>query len=343
MAVLPDIATLWIGDRLSWLEQLCLKSFADAGHRITLYSYSPIDNIPPGVTQGDAEDIYPASPMHRHARTGSPAIHADMWRLHLLANSDEIWVDADMYCYRPFDFDRAHIFGWEKRGVVCNAVLGLPRDSPALLGLLDFFKNEYAIAPWLNAGQRAELQSEKDAGTPVHMTAQNWGFTGPASVTYFLTQTGEIEHAEPEEAFYPIAFPDRNKMIISRHNEWVEDHLISQTRGVHFWARRMKPRLEEKENNLPRRGSFMDGLMKKHNIDPLDAMIPAKKKQIGDKLEQPEFQAMIGLSALKGERSIDSLCREHLVEKQFVKRCRDVISEKAVTLFENPDCNEGDK
>ena len=31
MAKLPEIASLWIGGQLTWLEQLCLKSFADAG------------------------------------------------------------------------------------------------------------------------------------------------------------------------------------------------------------------------------------------------------------------------------------------------------------------------
>ncbi|MEP6021422.1 MAG: hypothetical protein ABJ251_23360 [Paracoccaceae bacterium] len=334
MTSLPDIATLWIGGRLSWLEQLCLKSFADAGHKITLYSYSPIDNIPEGVLAGDANDIYPGEPMLRHARTGSPAIHADMWRLHLLAKTDAIWVDADMYCYRPFTTDSPHVYGWEKPGLVCNAVLGLPKDSPTLLGLLEFFKDEYAIAPWLKPEQQAELQREKDAGTPVHMTAQNWGFTGPASVTHFLQETGEIAHAEPAEVFYPIGFPDRNKMIISKHNDWVESHLTPQTRGVHFWARRMKPRLEEKENNTPRRGSFMDVLIKKHEIDPSAAPIPSKKKPMDDKLVDPEFQAMIGLQALRDDAGIDKLCRDHLIEKRFVKRCRDIIVDKAATLFQ---------
>lgn len=334
MTALPEIATLWIGGRLSWLEQLCLKSFADAGHKITLYSYSPIDNIPPGVLAGDANDIYPGEPMLRHARTGSPAIHADMWRLHLLAKTDAIWVDADMYCYRPFNVDSPYVYGWEKPGLVCNAVLGLPKESPTLRGLLEFFEDEYAIAPWLKPEQQAELQREKEAGTPVHMTAQNWGFTGPASVTYFLQQTGEIAHAAPVEAYYPISFPDRNKMIISRNNDWVDAQLTPQTLGVHFWARRMKPRLEEQENNTPRRGSFMDTLIAKHEIDPAASPIPAKKKPVDGKLSDPAFQAMIGLAALRDEAGIDKLCREHLVEKQFVKHCRDVITQNAVTLFQ---------
>ncbi|MEM9798231.1 MAG: hypothetical protein AAF919_17200 [Pseudomonadota bacterium] len=336
MTALPDIATLWIGGRLSWLEQLCLKSFADAGHQITLYSYAPIENVPPGVSVGDAADIYPGEPMLRHVRTGSPAIHADMWRLHLLAKTDAIWVDADMYCHRPFDFVSSHVFGWEKPGLVCNAVLRLPKTSPTLRALLDFFSDEYAIAPWLKPWQQEELQREADAGNPVHMTEQNWGFTGPASVTYFLQETSEIEHAEPVEAFYPVSFPDRNKMILSRHNDWVAEHITDRTRGVHFWARRMKPRLQERENNTPRRGSFLHRLLAKHEIDPAAAPISAKVVKADPKLRDPAFQAKIGLEALKGEAQIDRLCREHLLEKRFVKQCRNTIIENAASLFEAP-------
>lgn len=331
MKPLPKIASLWIGGRLSWLEQLCLKSFADQGHHTTLYSYSPIPNLPEGVHAGDAEEIFPSEPMLIHAKNGSPAIHADMWRLHLLAKTDCIWVDADMYCYRPFDFDSPFVYGWEKPGQVCNAVLGLPSDSKTLLGLLDFFKDEYAIAPWLKPWQQAELQAEKDAGRPVHMTEQNWGFTGPASVTYFLEKTGEIEHAEPQIVFYPISFPDRNHMIMSKFN--IEERLTEQTRGVHFWARRMKPRLEEKENNTPRRHSFMEGLIAKHGIDPAAAPIPPKKKVSEAPTHDPDFMARIGIEALRGDSSVTKICRDHVVDKQFVKTCRDTIVNNAATLF----------
>lgn len=331
--MLPEIASLWIGGRLSWLEQLCLKSFADAGHPTTLYSYAPIPNVPEGVRAADAGDIYPGEPMLRHARTGSPAIHADMWRLNLLARTDAIWVDADMYCLRPFDFATPFVYGWEKPGLVCNAVLGLPRTSRTLSGLLSFFEDEYAIAPWLKPWQQEELRAEAAAGNPVHMTEQSWGFTGPASVTHFLEETGEIDHAQPEAAFYPISFPDRNKMILSRMNDWVEERITPETRGVHFWARRMKPRLQERENNRPRRGSFMDRLIDKHGIDPDAAPIPEKINRVSEQQEDPAFQAMIGLEALKGEASIDKLCRDHKVDKRFVKQCRDRIVEGAPGLF----------
>lgn len=333
MSKLPEIASLWIGGQLSWLEQLCLKSFADAGHHTTLYSYAPIPNIPEGVHAGDAEEIFPSDPMLRHARTGSPAIHADMWRLRLLEKTNKIWVDADMYCRKPFDYSSPFVFGWEKPGLVCNAVLGLPHDSDTLGGLLEFFQDEYAIAPWLKPWQQRELEEAKAAGNPVHMTEQDWGFTGPASVTYFLEKTGEIKYAQPEAAFYPISFRYRNHMIMTRKKADVLNAFTDETCGVHFWARRMKPRLEEKENNRPRPGSYMEGLIEKHAIDPDAALIPRKIVKQPAAARDANMQAQIGLAALSETTSIDAIAREYRVEKQFVKECRDRIVERAPELF----------
>ena len=258
MAGLPRIASLWIGGQLSWLEQLCLRSFADAGHRITLYSYEPVGNLPDGVESADAAEIYGGTEILRHTRTGSPAIHAEIWRLHLLRQTGAIWVDADMYCYRPFDFDGTHVFGWENPGLVCNAVLALPPDSPALETLLGYFDTETG--------------ADSEAGKP-GLGDLEWGATGPKALTEALNASGEIEHAQSQKVFYPVSFRDRNKMIMSRfaiEEEWLD----GSTRGVHMWARRMKPRLAEKENNRPRRGSFLDGLLRKHGIEPARAVLP---------------------------------------------------------------------
>ncbi len=322
MNELPKISSLWIGPELTWLEQLCMKSFADAGHEITLYSYDPIKNLPKGVKAGNAEDIFPREPMLRHARTGSPAIHADMWRLHLLQKTDEIWVDADMYCAHPFDFVKPFVFGWEKKPhLVCNAVLGLPNDSETLGALIEFFKDPYAIAPWLNKAQIAELEAERDAGTPIHITEQNWGFTGPASVTYFLKETGEIKYAQEEVAFYPLSFKIRNHLILTRKREDVMKEVRYGNYGIHFWARRMKPRLQEKENNRPRKNSFMDKLLELHEINPDDAPIPAKiVRQNYDPNDKKLRNDIKRLHFVEGY-SVDKICRKFLVEKKFVKSC----------------------
>mgnify|MGYP001126840362 CR=1 FL=1 len=330
---LPEIASLWIGGQLSWLEQLCLVSFAHAGHHVTLYSYSHIDNVPPEITQLPAQKIFPSEPMYCHARTGSPAIHADLFRLHLLKKTDKIWVDADMYCRQPFDFDFTSVFGWEKPGLVCNAVLSLPKDSNALNNMLEFFKDEYAIAPWLKPHQREELEVEKKAGNPVHMTEQNWGFTGPEAVTWFLQESGELEKALPQVSFYPVSFKKRNHMIMKRFK--VEEQLTNETYGVHFWARRMKPRLEEKEGGVPRGGSFMDAAIKLHGITPGMAPIPPKKAVVKAPIDDSVFRANLAIEALSGKTSIDGLSRKYLVEPKFIKECVNTLVKAAPGVFED--------
>ena len=269
MRPLKDIASLWIGDRLSWLEQLCLKSFADAGHRVTLYSYDPIDNLPECVNAGDAREIYAPDTVLRHKRTGSPAIHADVWRLHLLAKTDQVWVDADVYCKRAFDAVGDHIFGWEKPGLVCNAVLQLPRSSAALSQLLDFFAEAERSAT--SDGAQGEARSD------VPLSEMKWGATGPGALTQALNDTGEISFAAAQDVYYPVSFRDRNKMLLSRFD--IEVWLTEDTRAVHFWARRLKPRLAEKLDNTPRRGSYLDGLLKKHDISTSGAPIPGWKPE----------------------------------------------------------------
>jgi hypothetical protein len=278
---LPTIATLWIGDKLSWLEKLSLKSFGDFGHETVLYSYSPIFNAPEGVTLRDAADVFPGNEIIRHKKNGSPAIHADIWRLHLMQQTEYIWVDADVLCLRPFDFKEPFVFGLEKPHLVCNAVLRLPADSETLIKLVDFISDPYAIGAWLKPEQQAELQAAKERGAPVHYSEQEWGLTGPAALSHYLKETGEWRYALPQTAFYPISFKDRNKMIMSKFNELVENDMLSpDTYSVHMWARRMKPRLEEAEYNRPRRGSFMDKALKRHGIDPKSDPIPPKLKSL---------------------------------------------------------------
>lgn len=275
MPVLPTIATLWIGDRLTWLEQLCLKSFVDAGHPTLLYAYNPIMNAPAGVTLRDAAEVFAGDTIIKHTRTGSPAIHADLWRLHLMQQTDYIWVDADVLCVKPFDFNNDFVFGLENRRAICNAVLRLPARSAALQALMQFIADPYTIAPWLGADQQATLRVAAENGAPVHFADQAWGLTGPAALSYFLKQHGEWDHALPQTVFYPVPFKQRNKVFLGRVN-LRERFLSDDTHAVHLWARRLKWRLQEEENNRPRRGSFLDQALARHGILPQDAPIPAR-------------------------------------------------------------------
>ncbi|WP_170363697.1 hypothetical protein [Ruegeria arenilitoris] len=87
-------ALLWIGNRLSFLDLLCLKSFADIGQPITLYTYGDVGNLPDYVIHADAREVFDPpevlrQKVGRRHLVGSPAIHADIFRIRLLGMTDQ--------------------------------------------------------------------------------------------------------------------------------------------------------------------------------------------------------------------------------------------------------------
>lgn len=276
-----QIAALWIGGNLSFLEQLCLKSFLDVGHHVKLYSYEPIGNAPVGVELADANLILSQANFLRHNRTASPALHSDLFRYHLMKVSDRtIWADTDAYCVRPFRTATGHFFGWESDRHVNGGVLGLPRDSQALAELIAFTSDEYAIPQWYGGDYRAELVAARDAGHPVHVGDQPWGVWGPHALTYFLEKSGEIKFALPRAALYPFAFSERKLML--RPGFDTSGHIRVETFSIHFYGRRMRRRIVEKEAGVPRPRSLIGQLLKKHGINPNEAPIPVRAGDLAE-------------------------------------------------------------
>jgi hypothetical protein len=95
MAVPRALASLWIGGPLGFLEVLCLKAMVHFGHDVTLYSYGPVANVPDGVVHKNAQDVFACDFILVHQRTLTPSAHSDIFRLKLMQQTDDIWVDLD--------------------------------------------------------------------------------------------------------------------------------------------------------------------------------------------------------------------------------------------------------
>jgi len=237
-----QIGMLWIKGRLSFLEQLCVKSFLDAGHHVKLYTYEPVDGIPDGVEVADATDVLPLDNFLTHERTGSPALHSDLFRYEMLdRNTDMIWADTDAYCVKPFATDTGHFYGWESEKHINGGVLGLPKGCDTLNELLAYTKDEFAIPSWYGPAYVKELEAARDAGKPVHAGEQPWGVWGPHAVTHFLKKTGEDRHALPTEGLYPISFKNRRMML--KPNIDLSSRITENTYSIHLYGRRMRARL----------------------------------------------------------------------------------------------------
>ena len=231
-----------------------------------------MQNIPGGIEVADANAVLPMGKAIRHTRTGSPAPQADRFRYHMLAqNEGIIWADTDAYCVRPFTTANGHFYGWESAHHVNNGVLGLPPDSDTLHELIAFTSDEFAIPEWLPQAEQNRLKAARDAGSPIGVGDQEWGAWGPRALTHFLHKTGEIRHALPREALYPISFKDRAQLLRADAN--AERFITPETLSIHLFGRRIRERIKD-EGGTPPDKSLIGRLLVKHGVVPADAPLP---------------------------------------------------------------------
>src|SRR4051794_6161744 len=98
--------SFWLG-QLSTYEKACLASFAEHGHIITLYSYTPFEDLPAGVLQGDANDVVNQSYLDRFITDGKRNIaqFSDCFRYKMFLKHQICWVDADVFMLKSFEID----------------------------------------------------------------------------------------------------------------------------------------------------------------------------------------------------------------------------------------------
>ncbi len=282
MGRVREVGTLWIGGSLSWMEQLCLKSFVDRGQKITLFSYDAIPNVPEGVICRDGREVLDTDNFLKYEKKDSFALFADLFRLHMIAqNPGLIWVDTDVYCLRPITCDDDHVLGFELPGDhrVNNAVLGLPVDGALLQAMLDYTSDQHAIPPFVKGKLQDDYRAAAAAGSPVHVSQQPWGVWGPMMVTHFTHALGLAGKVQPLDAFYPVTFPDRLKFL--RPASVAERMITPRTTALHLWASN-KRELGLRHHGVPPVGSYLDKLLKLHGIQAEAAPIKGRGRHVFD-------------------------------------------------------------
>ena len=272
------IGMLWVKGPLSYLEQLCMKSFLDNDQSVRLYVYDDVSRVPDGVEIRDANEILPATEFVTHTQTGSVAPHADKFRYRmLLQEPDLIWADTDAYCRLPFQTDTGHFYGWQEEHEINNGVLRLPAESPTLRDLILYTEDPYTIVPWLSPQQKKKLRAAQDAGKPLHAGEMPWGIWGPRALTWLLHKNGEEGNALPRRVLYPVPYSGRRKM--ARPSRDLSGLIKEDTASIHFYGRRMRDFLCITYNGVAPESSVIGQLLIKHDIDPVAAPITPKKRK----------------------------------------------------------------
>ncbi|WP_128253596.1 glycosyltransferase family 2 protein [Falsirhodobacter deserti] len=303
---LAPIGSLWIDGMLSWLEVASLRSFVELGHDVVLYTYGKIPNAPAGVVVRDAREVWDTGEILVYNSANSPALHADIFRVMMARQVGRVWVDTDVIALRPFTRDVRWFLGHERgdKLELGNAVFGPPQDSRTLNELYAFLTSPQPVPPWMKGKHREEIARrwETDAGFGIGDLP--WGTFGPKAVTQFAIATGELEHAAPQTAFFPVTFQDRKVLVDPRKTEELEALMVSaESYSVHLYSRWMRKVCTRSDLGLPDPDSWIGRWAAKHGVieypsaktaapapettaPPRDATAKARQQEIAQQEEQ---------------------------------------------------------
>ncbi|WP_441244375.1 hypothetical protein [Tardiphaga sp. 768_D3_N2_1] len=210
--MIPDVVTFWEGP-LDALRRLCLRSQVQAGHRVTLYSFAPIADLPDGVSNADAEAVLPrafADRLRPSAPDGTwvgwtPLQFSDFFRIRLMAEGLGLWLDADVLLLKPIEIDPAKpYFAWEKRRQLGNSVLYLPPDDPIVAAFEALIRQDELTPDWMSLRHRLAFAWRKLRDSTKRASDVRVAIFGPASLTALAKRHGSQHHALPRKAYYSI-------------------------------------------------------------------------------------------------------------------------------------------
>jgi hypothetical protein len=252
--------TLWVDGSLGYIEQVCLTSALSVGHKVRLYTYEEVKNIPDGIEVQDANKILPKQHMIQYRKNSSYALGADIFRYELLRLGKGIWVDADVYFIKPIQFDCDVLFGWEDSKYINNAILYFAPNANILKQLQSFINSDPVVPPWWSKEDQEEQQILYLNGQ--HKTLENlpWATTGPKAITYFARLLDLDKFAKPPQVFYPVHWTKAERLFDP--NFFYTSAISEDTLAIHIWNHL----IEKLKRNTPPAGSFIYDICKKHNI-----------------------------------------------------------------------------
>lgn len=198
-----NIKTLWIGSSLSTIEQLSLKSFIAHGHRVELFTYGLVNNVPEGVDVRDANDILTKDKIFQYKKKTSYAAFADWFRYKMLYLEGGCWVDTDVVCLKPFDFDMDFFAGFESSDKINNAVLGAKDGMEFFSFMASQAENPNQLLPYDSfRDKRKKIYRKYFLGN--HRGRIKWGEVGPEGLTKAVYYYRLYQNVLSTKAFYPV-------------------------------------------------------------------------------------------------------------------------------------------
>lgn len=192
---MANFGSLWIGGEISTLHKICLKSFLQKNHTVTLFVYDLNIEVPDGVVKIDAREIL--SEKNVFLFYESYAGFSDIFRIHMIKKTGLIWVDIDTFCFsEDWNFSNDFIFG-----------RGHEKDNRSMIpGVLLLEKNHAVIDAII-----------EDIDKKTH------NYHGRTH-TYFMdsfsdkiTKFNLEQYCQPSEVFHPIYWNEIQKIFLPQY------------------------------------------------------------------------------------------------------------------------------
>lgn len=231
------VQSLWIGGPLTSMERLAIHSFLVNGHTVHLYCYDEPTGVPAGVVLKDAAEVLPRARVFTYATgfaQGSYAAFSNFFRYKLLLERGGWWVDTDVVCLRPFDFQDERLWATERADppqelTVSTSIIKAPPGDP--------------LMAW--AWRACETMDPAEI---------RFGQIGPGLLQAGVDALRLHAFMRPHTFFSPIAFYDWEKMLDPSH-VFV---LGREVYAVHLWNQMWSAGGVDKDAPFPARCFYED-------------------------------------------------------------------------------------
>lgn len=262
--MLPEVRGLWIGSSLSKIEQLCIRSFQDHGHKFVLYTYEEMTNVPPKTELRDASKLIPRTELAAYVKQSYLAGFADWFRWELLRRDGGYWIDMDVVCLAPFDFTAEVIFGYQQDNIPNTSVLRFPPEHPAIIDMVDRSMNPHRFRP--EDAVRRKLKKALRRLLNDSRAKISWAEGGgPIGFRHVATEHDLLRFGLPYTVFYPVHNTHFGSMLDATFAH--DDDFFAQTRAIHLWNEVGRRYFNWDKNATFHPNSLIEKLKRKHHVE----------------------------------------------------------------------------
>lgn len=200
-----------------------------------------------GVRVEDAREVFDDRSLS-HLNAKKPDHFSDHFRIEGIAQKWGVWVDLDLLFTRQLH-QADYIVGWQEPGIISNAVLMLPSESPILQDYLRILrKRPVSVAPpWLPKFEQWRLRLKHAR----RRLRGNSGLAlpyGPPALTHLVEKHALADRVSAPEAFYPMHWSEVGRLFREEYEP------AAGTYTIHLWRNYCSRYLG---SPVPSKGSYL--------------------------------------------------------------------------------------